>query len=269
MTKSIQELFDLSGRVAVITGGASGLGIHMARALGEAGASLVITSRSYEKAAESAEILRKKIVSPILPLALDVTQEDSVERMCWETLNEFGRIDILVNGAGNVSSTPETAQFVDRPLSEWNAVLEANLTGTFLCSQKVVNMAMRTQGSGVIINVGSVTGLIGKDRRMYEGLSVGGSTPDYHAAKGGVHSLTREMAVQLSKYHIRVNCLVPGVFFRRQDSRFVEYYENIIPTHRMGDEEHDLNGAVVFLASDASAYVCGQLLVVDGGLTAW
>ncbi|MGI5977326.1 MAG: SDR family oxidoreductase [Candidatus Limivicinus sp.] len=269
MSRTIPELFDLSGRVAVVTGGASGLCYNMARALGEAGATLVLTSRTLDRAEKSAERLRKEIAAPVMAVSLNVTEQESIDNMCSDVLDHFGHIDILVNGAGNVSSKPGTAAFLDRPLDEWQKVIDTNLTGTFLCSQTVVKRAMLSQKKGTIVNIGSVTGLIAKDRRMYEGMPFGGSTPDYHAAKGGVHSLTREMAVQLSQYNIRVNCLVPGVFYRKQDEFFVKYYENIIPVHRMGCEEEDLGGAVVYLASDASAYVYGQLLVVDGGLTVW
>ena len=204
-----------------------------------------------------------------MPAKLDVSVELEVENVVDQVLAEFGRIDILVNNAGNVTSTPDTAPFERRPLELWQEVINVNLTGVFLCSKHVVAKAMMPVKKGNVINIGSTTGIIGKDRRMYEGTGMGGSTLDYHAAKGGVISMSRDMAAYLAPHGIRVNCLSPGVFWRNQHEKFVEYYRNIIPMGRMGREGKELKGAVVFLASEASSYVTGHNLVVDGGLTIW
>ena len=205
----------------------------------------------------------------IVPARLDVRDESEVDEVVRGVLAEFGHIDILVNNAGNVTSTPENAPFDVRPVELWRQVIEVNLTGTFLCSKHVVSSAMKPARSGTIINLGSVAGITGKDRRVYEGTNIGGSTLDYHAAKAGVINMTRDMAAYLAPFHIRVNCLSPGVFWRNQEKKFVDSYSEKIPMGRFGDEAKELGGAVVYLASEASSYVTGHNLVVDGGLTIW
>ena len=184
-------------------------------------------------------------------------------------LEKFGRIDILVNNAGNVASTPETAPFEKRPLELWDEVIKVNLTGLFLCSKHVAAKAMIPAKSGNIINLGSTAGIIGKDRRVYGGTDMGGATLDYHAAKGGVISMTRDMAVYLAPYNIRVNSISPGGFWRGQPEKFVEAYSKTFPMGRMGQDGKEIKGAAVFLASEASSFVTGHDLVVDGGLTIW
>jgi gluconate 5-dehydrogenase len=148
----------------------------------------------------------------VLPIQLDVRVESQVEAMVEQILARFGHIDILVNNSGNVMSTPDTAPFEKRALALWQEVIDINLTGTFLCSKHVAAKAMMPAKSGNIINLGSTTGIVGKDRRVYEGTPMGGATLDYHAAKGGVISMTRDMAVYLAPYNIRVNCISPGGF---------------------------------------------------------
>jgi gluconate 5-dehydrogenase len=192
-----------------------------------------------------------------------------VESTVDAVLEEFSKIDILVNNAGNVESTPETAPFEKRSLKLWKEVIEVNLTGVFLCSKYVVGKAMKAAGSGVIINVGSVAGIVGKDRRVYQGTEMGGATLDYHAAKGGVISMTRDMACYLAPDGIRVNCISPGGFFRNQPEPFVRAYSKTVPMGRMGQDGKEMKGAVVFLASEASSYCTGHNLVIDGGLTIW
>lgn len=265
----VLDLFDLGGRVAVLTGGAKTLGFYMARALAQAGADVVITSRRLEDAETSAAKLAAETGRKIVPAQLDVRNENDVVLLVETVLGELGRIDVLVNNAGNVKSTPENAPFEKRPLELWQEVVDINLTGAFLCSKHVVASAMKPARSGVIINLGSVAGITGKDRRVYEGTDIGGSTTDYHAAKAGVINMTRDMAAYLAPFGIRVNCLSPGVYFRNQDERFVRAYSDRIPMGRFGNESKELAGAVVYLASDASSYVTGHNLVVDGGLTIW
>lgn len=266
---TIWELFKLDGKVAIVTGGARNLGFDMALALAEAGADVAITSRTLKNAEASAEKIRNATGRKVLPLQLDVRFEEQVECMVDRVLAEFGHIDILVNNSGNVTSTPETAPLEKRPLELWQEVIDVNLTGTFLCSKHAAAKAMIPARSGNIINLGSTTGIIGKDRRVYEGTEMGGATIDYHAAKGGVISMTRDMAVYLAPYNIRVNCISPGGFWRNQPEKFVEAYSKTFPMGRMGKDGKEIKGAVVFLASEASSFVTGHNLVVDGGLTIW
>jgi NAD(P)-dependent dehydrogenase (short-subunit alcohol dehydrogenase family) len=259
----------LDGKVALVTGGARNLGYDMALALAEGGATVALTSRSIGQAQRSAEGIASATGRRTMGLQLDVTLEAEVEAATDQVLSEFGRLDILVNNAGNVTSTPDTAPFEKRPLKLWQETIALNLTGVFLCSKHAVAKVMKSARSGNIINIGSTAGLAGKDRRHYEGTEMGGATLDYHAAKGGVINMTRDMAVYLAPYGIRVNCISPGGFFRNQPREFVERYSANVPMGRMGQDGKEIKGAVVFLASEASSYVTGHNLVVDGGLTAW
>jgi NAD(P)-dependent dehydrogenase (short-subunit alcohol dehydrogenase family) len=267
---NVMSLFRLDGQVALVTGGAKNLGYDMALALAEAGADVVITSRDASSAASSASAISKSTGRRILPLAFDVSDEPAVAAAINEIISQFGRLDILVNNAGNVGkSTPETAPMERRELDDWNRVIAINLTGVFLCSKHAVATAMKPARRGVIVNIGSSAGIIGKDRRQYEGTGMGGATLDYHASKGGVISMTRDMAVYLAPHNIRVNCISPGGFRRGQPAKFVERYSSNVPMGRMGQDGKEMKGAILFMASEASSYVTGHNLVVDGGLTAW
>jgi len=264
-----RDLFKLDEKVALVTGGARNLGYDMALALAEVGADVAITSRTFQNAQTSAETIAKATGRSVLPLECDVRSEDRVAAAVDAVLERFGKLDILVNNAGNVISTPEEAPFEQRPLELWQETVDTNLTSVFLCSKHVVAKAMKPAQSGSIINIGSVTGMVGKDRRVYEGTEMGGNTLDYHAAKGGVLSMTRDMAVYLAPSGIRVNSVSPGGFWRNQPERFVKAYEKTIPMGRMGQEGKEMKGVAVFLASEASSYVTGANIAVDGGLTAW
>jgi gluconate 5-dehydrogenase len=266
---SVWDLFKLDGKVAFVTGGARNLGFDMALALAEAGADVAITSRSLDNATASANKIADATGRTVLPLQLEVADERQVIAAVNAALSRFGRIDILVNNAGNVTSTPESAPFERRSLADWQNTIDANLTGVFLCSKHVVAKSMKPRKSGVIVNIGSTTGVIGKDRRVYKGTPMGGATLDYHAAKGGVISMTRDMAVYLAPDNIRVNCISPGGFWRKQPEAFVKAYSETIPMGRMGQDGKELKGAVVFLASEASSYCTGHNLVIDGGLSVW
>lgn len=266
---TVQQLYDLTGRVALVTGGARTLGFDMALALAEAGADIVVTSRKLESAQASAREIAQATGRKAAGLACDVRYEDQVEATVKAALAEFGRIDILVNNAGNVVSTPENKPLEQRPLEEWSFTLDVNLKGVFLCTKHVVALAMKPARQGAIINMGSVAGMSGKDHRVYQDTRMGGVTIDYVAAKGGVISMTREMACWLAQYNIRVNCISPGGFWRNQDPKFVEGYNYLVPMGRMGQDGKEMKGAVVFLASEASSYVTGINLPVDGGMTAW
>ena len=266
---TIQELFDLTGRVALVTGGARNLGFDMATAMAEAGADLAVTSRNVENAQASAQQIALDTGRGVIGLACDVADERQVEQMVDAVLSEFGQLDILVNNAGNVVSTPDNAPLEKRPTDLWHNTINVNLHSVFYCSKHAVAKAMKSAGQGVIINIGSTAGIIGKDRRVYQGTDMGGATIDYHAAKGAVVNMTRDMAVYLAPDNIRVNCISPGGFFRNQPPAFVQAFCKTIPMGRMGKDGKEMKGAVVFLASEASSYMTGHNLVVDGGLTAW
>ena len=265
----IRELFDLSGKVALVTGGARNLGYDMALALAEAGAAVAITSRTLDNALQSAERIAKETGKRAAGFQCDVRDESNVASMVDAVLKEFAHIDILVNNAGNVSSTPDTAQIEKRPFELWRDTLAVNLDGVFLCSRAVLSKSMMPAHSGNIINIASTTALVGKGRRIYRGTTIGGATVDYHAAKGGVVAMTRDMAVYLAPYGIRVNSICPGGFWRGHTEAFTRQYSETVPIGRMGVDGKEMKGAVVFFASEASSYVTGANLAVDGGLTAW
>lgn len=249
------KLFDLSGKVAIVTGTSRGLGQYFARALARAGADLVITSRELETLEpfkQEIEALGRKV----LPLELDVRDYDSIQRMAEQAFKHYGKIDILVNNAGCNVRKPA----VDVSWDDWNLVLETNLRGTFFVSQAVARQ-MIPQKYGRIINIGSVTCVSG-----YAGLA------PYGSSRGGVKQLTMSLADDWGIYGITVNCLAPGWFKTAQNAvlyeneEWVEYLCDRIPLKRPG-KPTDLDGSVVFLASDASEYITGQTLLVDGGIS--
>jgi NAD(P)-dependent dehydrogenase (short-subunit alcohol dehydrogenase family) len=247
--------FDLSGKVAIVTGTSRGLGQYLGRALARAGADLVITSRdpaTLSAFRNEVEDLGRRV----LPLALDVREHSSIQTMVAKATDHFGRIDILVNNAGCNVRKPA----VEVTWDDWNLILDTNLRGTFFVSQAVAR-GMIVRKYGRIINIGSVTCVSG-----YAGLG------PYGASRGGVKQLTMSLADDWGVHGITVNCLAPGWFKTRQnavmyeDKEWVDYLCDRIPLKRPGQPQ-DLDGAVVFLASDASAYVTGQTLLVDGGIS--
>lgn len=253
----VKQLFDLSGRVAIITGGAVGLGHQMAEALGEAGSNLVLCARKKERCQQAAEDFHKLGVET-LALECDVKNPASIQAVVDATLAKFGRIDILINNAGVSWGAPVE----EMTLEQWNKVIETNLTGTFLCSQ-AVGKVMIGQRCGNIINIASVAGLSGSPPEL--------QVIGYHASKGGVIILTKDLACKWAMHNIRVNAIAPGWFPTHMSQGVIkrdpEMLLERIPLRRFGSEA-DLKGAAVFLASDASAYVTGHVLVVDGGQSA-
>jgi NAD(P)-dependent dehydrogenase (short-subunit alcohol dehydrogenase family) len=266
---TIHELFDLADKVSLVTGGARNLGFDMATALAEAGSDVAVTSRRLENAQRSAQQIADDTGRKVVGLACDVRYEEQVEAVVDTVLAEFGKINILVNNAGNVVSTPENKPLESRPVEEWEHTVDVNMKGVFLCSKHVVAKAMKPAQQGVIINLGSVAGMGGKDHRVYVGTDMGGATIDYAASKGGVINMTHEMACYLAQYNIRVNCISPGGFWRGHSERFTQQYSYLVPMGRMGQDGKEMKGPVVFLASEASSYVTGINLVVDGGMMAW
>lgn len=257
-SKTVKQLFDLSGRVAIVTGGSIGLGRQMAEALAEMGANLALCARKKERCEDAAHEMEKLGVRA-LALACDVKDQASVQQMVDATVGHFGRVDILINNAGISWGVP-TEQMT---LAEWNKVIETNLTGTFLCAQAAGRLMLK-QESGKIINMASVAGIRGAPPETVQAIA-------YHASKGGVISFTHDLAVKWARHNIQVNAIAPGWFPTHMSERVLEmkkdYLLSHIPARRFGTD-YDLKGAAIFLASDASAYVNGHVLVVDGGQTA-
>ncbi len=264
----VNELFSLAGKVAMVTGGARDLGLDMAEALGEAGADLVITSRSGEKAEQSARDLASYLDVRVLALGLDVTDETAAEGAFRRVTDEYGRLDVLVNNAGGARHSGAGVTTDTRLVDDWEYVIAVNLRGTFLCCRYALPI-MQEQKSGAIINIGSISGMVGRDRWVYEGSEMVPNMTDYTAAKGGIIAFTRDLAAENGCHGIRVNCISPGGFERGQPEEFIRRYNKQTILGRMGRDGVDLKGAVVYLASEASAYVTGHNLVVDGGFTAW
>lgn len=249
------ELFSLRGKVAVVTGASKGLGQYMAGALARAGADLAVTSRSLEGLDTSLGEL-EPIGCRVIPVALDVRDRDSISRMVERVMEVYGKIDILINNAGCNIRKPAT----EVAWEDWDTVVDTNLKGSFFVARAVAR-EMIPRSYGRIVNIGSVTSVFG-----YAGI-----TP-YCASRGGVKQMTMSLADDWGPHGITVNCLAPGWFCTDQnrelyqDRDWLEYLKDRIPLRRPG-LPGDLDGAVVFLASDASAYVTGQTLLVDGGIS--
>lgn len=254
-TPTNHNLFDLSGRVAIVTGTSRGLGQGFARALANAGADLVLTSR-YPSSLSPFEAEIKALGRRVISFELDVRSKESIEHMATAAEGAFGHLDILVNNAGCNVRKPA----LDVTWDEWNLILDTNLRGSFFVAQAVARR-MVPHRYGRIINIGSVTSVAG-----YAGLA------PYGASRGGIRQLTMSLADDWGPYGITVNCLAPGWFRTEQnkilyeDKEWVEYLCDRIPLKRPG-EAHDLDSAVVFLAAESSRYITGQTLLVDGGIS--
>jgi gluconate 5-dehydrogenase len=251
----MKDLFDLSGKVAIVTGASRGLGQYFATALAKAGADLVITSRKLSALNEfkrEIESLGRKA----LPIQLDVLSQSDIENMVRVAVKEYGKIDILVNNAGMNIRKPTT----EVTQQDWDAVLDTNLKGSFFCAQAAAKEMIKRK-YGRIINIGSCTCVFGM-----EGIAA------YSASRGAILSMTRTLAAEWGKYGVTVNVLAPGWFKTAQNAvlyqnkDWVNYITDRIPLNRVG-QPNDLDGAVVFLASDASEYITGQMLLIDGGFT--
>lgn len=255
---NVRRLFDLSDRVAIVTGGGVGLGRQMAEGLAEMGAHVVLCARKKERCEQAAEELNGFGVKTVA-LGCDVRNPAEIQQVVSATVSQFGRIDILINNAGASWGAPVE----EMQLEHWNKVIETNLTGTFLFAQ-AVGKVMIPQRRGKIINIASVAGLHGAPPEF--------QATGYHASKGGVITLTKDLACKWAMHNIHVNAIAPGWFPTNMSGVVIERNKKMlrkrIPLGRFGDEQ-DLKGAAVFLASAASDFVTGHVLVVDGGQTAW
>jgi NAD(P)-dependent dehydrogenase (short-subunit alcohol dehydrogenase family) len=256
MTRNVKELFDLTGRTAIVTGGSRGIGKEMAEGLAEAGASLMLCSRRQEWLDEAVQEFEGRGFT-VAGMLCDVVQPEEVQAVVDATVERFGGVDILINNAGiSWGEMPE-----DMPLDKWQKVIDVNLTGCFLFAQ-AAGREMLKKNSGSIINIASIAGLTSSaNGPFYAG---------YVASKAGLIGLTRELAASWGRRGIRVNAIAPGFFHSRLADAVIDIYEraiqenNVIP--RIGNEG-ELKGIAVFLASDASSYITGQTIAVDGGMT--
>jgi NAD(P)-dependent dehydrogenase (short-subunit alcohol dehydrogenase family) len=274
---TIQEKFDLKGRVAVVTGGAGQLGTEFCRTLAEAGAAVVVVDVNASATQATADTLTnsgyKALAAPT-----DITQPDAVNALVEQTLSTFGRLDILVNSAAldpkfdpdavNKGITP--GAFEDYPLDLWNSALNVNLTGLFLMTQACVKPMLAQGKKGSIINICSTYGLNGPDQRIYvkDGKRVAFKPVYYTVTKAGLMGFTKYLAAYYAETDIRVNALTPGGVFNNHEEYFVKNYSAKTIMGRMAKKD-EMNGALLFLASDASSYMTGNNVVVDGGWTAW
>ncbi len=255
----VPDLFNLSGKVAMISGGGDGIGRTMALALAEAGSDIVVFSRRLAKCEEVAHEI-EALGAEALALQCDITREDEVDLVVQQAIQKFNKIDILVNNSGRTwGASPEVI-----PVEAWQKVIDLNINGTFLCTQKV-GREMIKRSNGKVINITSYSGSRGTDPAYFDALP-------YNTSKGAINTFTKDLAVKWAKYNINVNAIAPGWFPTKMtewtfDNRGAAILARI-PMKRYGQLD-ELKGVVVFLASAASNYMTGQIVGVDGGLTAW
>ncbi|WP_342600372.1 SDR family oxidoreductase [Psychrobacillus sp. FSL H8-0483] len=274
MKKSFYDLFNLTGKTAIVTGGAGILGSHFCMGLADAGADVAVIDINIEAAQSVVKQINDNYRGKAIPFYCDLTSEESVKQMVQAVVDEFGEINILHNNAAGKSSDLNAffAPFEDYDLDQWKEIMNTNLDSMFLVA-KHVGKVMKEQGKGgSIIQTSSIYGVMGPDNRIYEGsyyLDRQINTPAIYAtSKAGVVGLTKYLATYWAKDGIRVNTITPGGVESGQNDTFKQNYSNRIPLGRMAQPE-EMTGALVYLASDASSYVTGQNIIVDGGLSAW
>ena len=266
------ELFSLKNKTAIVTGALGLIGKEHCKALSEAGADVIVADLNKTKCIEFAKSLQTKSFG----FELDVTNPDSIKKLRDDVLNKFEHIDILVNNAAindmfeDPKAATEQSKFENYPLELWQKSIDVNLTGVFLCSQ-ILGTEMAKQKSGSIINIASTYGITAPDQSLYlkkDGTQSFFKPPAYSATKGAVIMFTKYLAAYWGKDGVRVNTLTPGGVENNQDEFFIEKYSSKTPLGRMA-RPADYKGALIFLASDASSYMTGANLIVDGGWTAW
>lgn len=274
---NVLDSFKLNGKVIIITGGAGLLGEQYSHAIAEAGGIPIVADINTKAALKVASEIISKTGGQALGLHVDVTNKNSVETLVKKVLKKFGRIDGLVNNAAidpkfeNLKTNKHTNSFEDYPLDLWNHSLAVDLTGMFLCAQAVAPTFL-SAGKGSIINISSTYGLVGPDQRLYQKddseAPISYKPVTYSVSKSGVLGLTRYLATYWGDKGIRVNTLNPGGVFNNHEDEFVKRYGDRTPLGRMAKKD-EYNAAIVFLLSDASSYMTGSNLVIDGGWTAW
>lgn len=256
----VLDLFKLEGKTALVTGGGRGLGAQIAEAYAEVGANVVICSRKLDACKEKSEELKSKYGVDSLAFSCNVADREDVERVVKETIEHFGSIDILVNNSGATWGAP----VLEMPFDAWEKVIDVNITGTYLMSLEV-GKHMTKQNSGKIINIASTAGFGGTNPKFMD-------TIGYNTSKGAVITFTKDLAVKWGMYNINVNAIAPGFFPTKMSRGLLEKGRDAIlegtPLNRFGSDE-DLKGAALFLASDASNFVSGDILTVDGGSHAY
>jgi len=262
------NLFDITGRIALVTGGGGLLAAEHAIALGSYGATVILADLNLNKCKEAAGALQEQGIG-VTAKYCDVTSKESWQQLVNEIVTEFGSIDILINNAGFTNQSKSANfdnAFEDFPLDDWNTIMNVNLTGTFLGCQ-VTGKQMLKQGKGSIVNLASLYGVVSPNHNIYPGTGI--SQPvAYSVSKHGVVGLTKYIATLWASKGVRVNSLTPGGIFNGHKGLFLERFQQLNPIGRMSDKT-ELRGAVVYLASDASSHVVGHNLIVDGGWTAW
>jgi len=255
---NVKQLFDLQGRVALVTGGSRGLGLQMAEALGEMGARLALTARKKDELDEAVAHLKAQGIEATAWVC-DLGKREQIAPTVESMLAKLGRVDILVNNAGATWGAPAE----DHPLEAWDKLVSVNLTGAFVLTQIIGKRSMIPAKWGRIINVASIAGLMGQDKRIVRTLA-------YNATKGGLVNFTRALAAEWGEYGITVNAICPGFFPSRMTRATLDSTGELIrdwtPTKRLGNDE-DLKGIAVLLASEASRHITGQAIAVDGGAT--
>ena len=267
--KSIKELMDLSHRVAVTTGGGGHIGSVMGEALAEAKANIVLVDNNEGACQDKAQNIQKLYGVKVLPLIVDLADQEAVQEIPARILKEFQSIDILIHSAaftGRSQLTGWAVPFEEQTAETWRKTMEVNLTATFILTQSC-SEALMASGHGSVINISSIYGMVGPDMSLYEGSPIEGHPAAYDAAKGALIQLTRYLATTLAP-KVRVNSISVGGIFRGHKDPFLSKYEQKTPLKRMASEE-DVKGAALYLASDLSRYVTGHNLVIDGGWTAW
>lgn len=271
---SYRSLFDLTGKVAVVTGGAGILGQHFCAGLAESGAKVAVVDIQVKQARELAQLLSERYQVPTIGVACDVSKPDSVKEMVACVIAEFGEINILHNNAAGKSDNLDAffAPFEEYTLDQWRKIMAVNLDGMFLVAQAVGKQMVAQDKGGSIIQTASIYGIMAPDHRIYEGSFYLGqqiNTPAvYSASKAGVIGLTKYLSTYWAENKIRVNSLTPSGVESGQNNEFKNRYSERVPLKRMG-QAHEMVGALIYLASDASSYVTGQNIIIDGGLNAW